>query len=136
MFSSSVIDPSQITDPRQALLCARLYLRGAKRLFHGGSVKRGTAALYDSVLFGMYYYIVYIVRHEGCADVDRSDAAAVFHLLARVGIFEDQHTFNRLSLAVEHILWQGSDSFHANAILAEVEDMLRKLGVMKIQKTQ
>jgi len=133
MFSSSVLDPSQLTDPRQALLCARLHLRGAKRLFHRGSIKRGTAALYDSVLFGMYYYIA---SHEGCADVDRNDAAAVFQLLARVGIFEDQHTFNRLSLAVEHILWQGSDSFHANAILAEVEDMLRKLGVMKIQKTQ
>jgi hypothetical protein len=129
----NVILPTPITDAREALLCARLNLRGAKRLLQKGAVSRGVSALYDSVLFGMMYYVA---QYEGCAGVDLGDATAVFHLLTRAGVFEDRQAFHRLSLTVERFLWQGSDTFDANAILIEVEDMLRKLGVTKIQKTQ
>jgi hypothetical protein len=79
--------------------------------------------------------IYYVARREGCARVDLGDATAVFHSLTRAGVFEDGQVFHRLSLTVERFLWQGSDSFDANVILVEVEDMLGKLGVMKIQKT-
>ena len=121
------INPSQETEAREALLCARLNLRGAKRLLQKGSLRRGISALYDSVLFGMHYYVA---RHESCADVDLRDATGLFHWLTRAGVFEDQHAFNRLSLTVERSLWQGADSVDANAILLEVGEMLRKLGVM------
>jgi hypothetical protein len=76
----------------------------------------------------MHYYVA---LHEGCTDVDLGDAAGVFQLLARVGVFEDQHAFNRLSLTIERALWQGSDSFDVNALLLEAEDMLAKLGVTR-----
>jgi hypothetical protein len=129
----NVILPTLITDARQALLCAQLNLRGARRLLQKGVVRRGVSALYDSVLFGMMYYVA---RHEGCAGMDLGDATAIFHLLTRAGVFEDRKAFHRLSLTVERFLWQGSDTFVANAILVEVEDMLRRLGVLTIQKTQ
>ena len=125
-----VINPAQEMDARQALACARLNLRGAKRLLQKGSLKHGISALYDSFLFGMHYYVA---RHVDCTDVDLANAAGLFHLLAREGIFEDQHAFNRLSLSVERALWQGSDRFDAYAILMEVEEMLTKLGVMALQ---
>jgi hypothetical protein len=123
---------TQVTSVREALLCARLNLRGAKRLLQRGTHRRGISALYDSVLFGMHYYVA---RHEGCADVDLADAAGIFQLLARVGVFEDQHAFNRLSLTVERALWQGSDSFDVNALLLEAEEMLAKLGVTAFTRT-
>ena len=126
------IDMTKMTDVRSALLCARLNLHGAKRHFQKGSFQRCISALYDSVLFGMIYYVA---RQEDRPDVDLGDAAGLFHLLTRRGVFEDQHAFNRLSLTVERLLWQGSDSFQANLILVEVEEMLRKLGVITFDKT-
>ena len=129
----NVILPSPITDARQALLCARLNLRGARRLLQKGSLRRGVAALYDSVLFGMMYYVA---GHEGCTGVDLGDATAVFQLLTHAGVFEDGQAFHRLSLSVERFLWHGPDTFDADATLVEVENMLGRLGVMKIQKAQ
>jgi len=127
-----VFNPAQGMDARQALACARLNLRGAKRLLQKGSLKRGISALYDSVLFGMHYYVS---RHADCKDVDLGNAAGLFHLLTQEGIFEDQHAFNRLSLSVERALWQGSDYPDANAILLEVEEMLAKLNVLAFPKS-
>jgi hypothetical protein len=132
MSYQNVIIPTPIIDARQALFCARLNLHSARRLLQKGIVRRGVSALYDAVLFGMMYYVV---RHEGCAGVGLEDATAVFHLLTRAGVFEDGQAFHRLSLTVERFLWQGPETFDPNEILVEVEDMLRKLGVMKIQKT-
>jgi len=126
-----VISMNHGTDARRALLCAHLNLRGAKRLLRTGSLRRGISALYDSVLFGMHYYVA---QHEGCAAVDLADAAGVFQVLARVGVFEDHHAFNRLSLTVERALWQGSDSFDVNTLLLETEQMLAKLGVIAFEK--
>jgi hypothetical protein len=118
----------QDMDAREALLCARLNLRGAKRLLQKGSLKPGVTALYDSVLFGMHYSIA---CRPDFAKVDLGDAAGVFHLLAREGVFEDPHAFNRLSLAVERVLWQGSDCMDINEIPLDVEVMLKRLGVTK-----
>ena len=133
MLSYNEIDPTRLTDVRSALLCARMNLHGAKRLLQNGSFRRGISALYDSLLFGMHYYVA---RHKGCADVDLGDAAGLFHVLTRAGVFEDPLAFNRLSLTVERLLWQGSDAFDANVILLEVEEMLAKLGVLKIPKSK
>jgi hypothetical protein len=125
------IDPTQVMDARAALLCARLNLRGARRLLRKGSFSRGISALYDSVLFGMNYYIT---RHDDCATLDLVDATGLFQALARTGIFDDHHAFNRLSLSVERALWQGSVSSDAEAILRDVEEMLTKLGVVPFNK--
>ena len=132
MFSYDANYPLQEPDAREALVCARLNLRGAKRLLQKGSFQRGISALYDSLLFGMHYYVA---RHKSCADVDLTDAVELFHTLSRAGVFEDQLAFNRLSLTIERFLWQGPDSFDANPILIEVEEMLRKLGVISLQKS-
>src|SRR5215211_757817 len=133
MFIYESIQPIQSTEAREALLCARLNLRGAKRHIQMGSFRRGISALYDSVLFGMIYHVA---RQERRPDVHLSDAAGLFHWLMRLGVFEDQHAFNRLSLTVERLLWHGSDSFEANAILVEVEEMLGRLGVVPFQKSR
>jgi len=127
----NMIIPTTTRSTREAFLCARLNLRGARRLLEKGSLRRGISTLYASVLFGMMYHVA---RHEDCVDVVLGDATAVFHLLARAGVFEDGQAFYRLSLTVERFLWQGSDALDANGILVEVEDMLRKLGVIEIQK--
>ena len=123
---------TQERNTREALLCARLNLRGARRLLHKGAQRRGIAALYDSVLFGMQYYVT---RHDDCADIDIADATGLFHLLTRLGIFEDPLAFNRLSLTVELALWQEAVSLDTHAILEEVEEILTRLGVMTFQKS-
>ena len=119
-------------DALQALRCAQLHLCNAKHLLQKGQSKRGITALYDSILFGMHYYVAH---HQDCTDGDLADATGLFHLLSRQGIFDDEHAFNRLSLRVERILWQGSDCFDANEILVEVEEMLAKLGVARLSKS-
>lgn len=92
--------------------------------------------LYDAVFFGMRDYIA---KHEDCApfvaDADPWDAAALYHALARAGVFDDPLTFNRFSLIVERSLWHGSFSFDADSTLAEVETMLAKLGVLPFTKS-
>ena len=132
MLYSDVNRPPHELDARQALLCARLNLRGAKYLLKKGSQKRGMAALYDSVLFGMHYYLT---RHGDCSDVDLRDSANAFYLLTLEGVFEDPQTFNRLSLTIERALWQGVESSKANLILVDVEKILAKLGVMTVQSS-
>ena len=131
MLPYKLTDTARIKDARTALVCARLYLRGGKRRLQAGYSASGIAALYDAVLFGMRYYVA---QHRHCepwvADTDPWDAPGLFHALARAGVFEDPLTLNRFSLMVERALWQESFSIDVDSALAEVETMLRKLGIL------
>jgi hypothetical protein len=114
-----------------ALMNARQFLRRGKRRLQNRLSAKAMVALYDSVLYGMRYYVA---RHNHCAssvyDADLWDAVALYHALTRAGVFDDPLTFNRFSRVVERALWQGSFSFDARAILAEAESMLTQLGVI------
>ena len=136
MLRYKVTDTTKIMDARTALICARLYLRGGKRRLQAGYSRAGIAALYDAVLFGMRYYIA---RHKRCEsfveNTDPWDAPGLFHALARAGIFDDPLTLNRFSLMVERALWQESYSIDADSMLAEVEKMLVKLGVIPFRES-
>lgn len=133
MLPYKLTHTSKITDARTALICARLYLRGGKRRLQAGYSKAGIAALYNAVLFGMRYYVA---RHKRCESVvegtDLWDAPDLFHALARAGVFEDPLILNRFSLIVERALWQESFSLDVDSALAEVEKILRKLGVIPL----
>ena len=124
---------TETTEAKAALVCARLHLRNGKRRLQKGLTAAGMTALYDAVLFGMSYYIA---RHKRCAvlveNIDPLDAARLFYILARTGVFEDPLTFNRFSLSVERMLWQPPVSSDTAEILAEVETMLARLGVIAI----
>jgi len=126
-----LLNAAKKTDAHTALLCARLNLRGGKRRLQKGLTVAGVVALYDSILFGMRYYIA---KHKSCAlfleYIDLSDAVSLFHALTRAGVFDDPYAFNRLSLIMERALWQRSLSFDIDAILEEIEKMLTKLGVI------
>src|SRR5919198_1532947 len=129
MLDNSVIDLTRITDARAALICARLHLRRGKRYLQKGLTTEGIAALYDSVLFGMHYYIT---KHNASSHqkINPWDAAGMVHALTRMGLFENSVTFNRFSLVVERALWQGPFSSDVYLILADVENLLMKLGVL------
>lgn len=129
MLPYKLTDTDKIKDARTALLCARLYLGGGKRRLQAGYSKAGIAALYDAVLFGMRYYIA---KHKNslAKSTDPWDAPGLFHALACTGLFEDPLTLNRFSLMVERALWRESFSFDVDSMLAEVETMLVKLGVI------
>ena len=131
-----LMDATKMTEVEAALMRARLHLRGGKRRLQKGLTTPGIAALYDSVLFGMRYYIA---KHKRCAsfveNTDLWDAVGLFHALTRAGVFDDPLTFNRFSLIVERALWQESFSFDADATLAEVEMILTKLGVMPFNES-
>ena len=136
MLYDDHIDLSKLAEARTALVCARLHLRnGKKRLAKGFSAK-AIAALYDSVCFGMLYYVA---QHKSCAiyiqNTELWDATNVFQALTRAGVFEDQHAFNRLSLLVERALWQQPAAFDAHEVVGEVEQMLTKLGVTSLKKS-
>ena len=135
MLPYKLADTAKIMYARTALICARLYLRGGKRRLQAGYSKAGIAALYDAVLFGMRYYMA---RHQGPESLTEStdawDASALFHALARAGVFEDPLTLNRFSLLVERALWQESFAIDVDSTLAEVETMLLKLGVMPLRE--
>ena len=63
MLSDRPFDSSQLIDARTELLCARLYLRAVKHRVEKGFRPHDMAAFYNSVFFGMRYYIV---KHKGC----------------------------------------------------------------------
>jgi hypothetical protein len=131
MFYENGFNITKMTDPRTALICARFNLRGGKRRLQKGITTAGVVALYDSLLFGMRYYIT---RHERCRsfleNIDLWDVMSMFEALTKAGVFEDRLSFNRFSLLVERTLWQGSFSLDPDAVLTEVEEMLTILGVM------
>jgi hypothetical protein len=131
-----LMDATGLTEAEAARKRSQLHLRGGKRRLQKGLIAAGIVALYDAVLFGMRYYIA---RHERCAplveQIDLWDATSLFHALARTGVFDNPLTFNRLSLIVERTLWQESFSFDADATLAEVEEILMKLGVMPFNES-
>ena len=135
MSDDTLIDEVKLTEARTALICARLNLRGAKRRLQRGHTVSGIAALYDSVLFGMRYYIA---THKSCApfleNIDPWDAMSVFHALRHAGVFDDPLLFNHFSWLVERICWQESFSFDIDDTLTKVETMLMKLGVMQPDK--
>ncbi|HLO16051.1 MAG TPA: hypothetical protein VK206_14560 [Anaerolineales bacterium] len=131
-----LMDATQMTEENAALRRARLHLQGGKRRLQEGLAAAGVAALYDSVLFGMRYYIT---KHKRCTsfveNIDLWDVSGLFHALTRAGIFDDPLAFNRFSLIVERALWQESFLFDPASILAEVERMLTKLGVIPFNET-
>lgn len=133
-----LMDATQMTEEDAALMRARLHLPGGRRRLSEGLNAAGIAALYDALLFGMRYYIA---RQERCEKIDIAenadlwDAVALFHTLARAGIFDDPYAFNHLSLTVERAVWEESFSFDADSTLAEVEQMLTKLGVMPFNES-
>ena len=128
------IDATKMSDARTALICARFHLRGGKRRLQKGRTAAGMVALYDSILFGMHYYLTI---HEHCASflesIEPWDAMSMFRALTRAGVFEDSLTFHRFSLIVERTLWQETFSLDAKAVVIEVEQMLATLGVMPMQ---
>lgn len=114
-----------------SLMCARLYLRDGKSYLQQGSVKAGVEALYEAILFGMHYYIA---EPGGRGNIRVSDAelwdhAALYHKLAKAGLFEDLNALNHLSQIVERALWQGSLSLDVSYVITEIETMLSRLGV-------
>jgi hypothetical protein len=136
MLQYKLTDPVRITDARTALICARLYLRGGRRLLQAGYSRAGIAALYDAVLFGMRYYIAKSkAGNLRIESTDPWDAASLFHALVHAGVFDDPHAFHRFSLMVERALWQESFSFDVDATLAEVETMLGKLDVIPFHES-
>ena len=130
MFYDDGFDLTKMTDPRTALICARFNLRGGIRRLQKGFRSAGVVALYDSLLFGMRYYITKHERNSSLENIDLWDAMSMFEALARVGVFDDPLSFNRFSLLVERALWQGSFSLDPDVVLTEVEKMLTILGVM------
>jgi hypothetical protein len=136
MLNFDPINSTKITDARSMLVCARLSLRVGKRSIQKGLATAGVTALYDAVLFGIQYYMA---RHKGCAsfvkDTEFWDAASLFHALSRAGVFDDPHAFNRFSLMVERALWQGSSAFDADSTLADVETILKKLGIVPFNES-
>jgi hypothetical protein len=132
MFYEAGFNIVKMTDPRTALICARFNLRGGKRRLQNGITTSGVMALYDSLLFGMRYYITRQERNSSLENIDLWDAMSMFEALTRTGLFEDPLSFNRFSLLVERALWQGSFALDPEAVLAEVEKMLTILGVMPL----
>lgn len=136
MLNLESMDNTQMTNARSMFVCARLSLRDGKRNIQNGSSAAGVAALYDAVLFGMRYYIS---KHKRCAsfveNTDLWDATSLFHALARAGVFDDPRALNRFSLSVERALWQGSSAFDADSALAEVETILKKLGIVPFSES-
>ena len=124
---------NDVMDARTALACAHLNLRHGKRCLQKGLTTKGVAALYDSVLFGMHYYLT---QHSAFSrpHIELWDAASMFQALTRIGLFEDSRMFNRFNLIVERALWHGFFSPDKEPILAEAEGLLTALGVISSKK--
>lgn len=132
-----LIDVTKLINAEAALLCARLYLQAGKRYLQAGLLMAGITALYDAILFAMHYYMAESAycRKLTLSRDDLWDYVALYHKLAKAGIFDDPNAFNHLSLIVERTLWRGALLFDANSILAEVEKMLSQLGVMPFNES-
>ena len=131
-----LMDPTKMTEAEATLMRARLHLHGGKQRLQKGLAAPGIAALYDSILFGMRYYIAGDKRCTSLIEnTDLWDATGLFYILTRAGVFDNPSAFNRFSLLVERALWQESFSFDAKATLAEVEAILTKLGVMPFNES-
>jgi hypothetical protein len=121
------------TEKDAALTLARLHILGGKRHLEEGCLTAGLMALYDSILFGMRYYVG---THERCEkfleDTDLWDTSSLLQALTRSGVFEDPLLFNRFTLTVERSLWQQSLVLDTHDIIAEAEKILIQLGVMPL----
>jgi hypothetical protein len=131
MSSQGLINMDQISEAEAAFLRTHVHLRSGLHGGQGPTFSAGITVLYDAVLLGMRDYIA---RHKECAsfveNTDPWDAPALYHALVRAGVFDDPLCFNRFSLIVERVLWQGSLSSDVEPALAEAETMLAKLGIL------
>lgn len=124
-----LLDPDE---SQSALLSARQSFLDARHLLQAGSIRTGMFALYDSLLFAMYQYVL---RHENNLTIDLCDGTGLFHRLVVAGLFEDSSAFDRLSWTIERALWQSPHTFDPKEILEEVETMHSKLGVLPFQES-
>ena len=135
MSSHGLMNIDQLSEADAAFMRASVHWRSGLHAGQEPTLGAGITALYDAILLGMRDYIA---RHEDCAsfveNTDPWDAPALYHALVRAGVFDDPLRFNRFSLIVERVLWQGSAAFDDARVLEEAEKMLTKLGIIPFDR--
>ena len=112
---------------------ARLHLRGAKRRLRQGKTSAGIATLYDALDGAMLWYIASPERRARLSiepDDDLNDDRMLYRILVRSGVLDGSFDFDAFDRITEQALRDELGDYDASSLLAELEAVMARLGVM------
>ena len=136
---AGLIEPSMPRD-EEALLRAKLHVRGGRKRLSKGDNADAVAALYDAFISAMWRFVVSpdlwkeLVIH---GTDDLSDDLTLFHVMKRSGAITssfDEDDFMKFATMLDQALDGQAVSFDNAAFLKKYEAVMKELGVLPIKQ--
>jgi hypothetical protein len=112
---------------------ARLHIRGGKRRLRQGKIAEGIVTLYDALEGAMSYYVSDPANRamlpDGAGDI-RNNERALYEALVRSGVLDGGFDFDAFDRIVETALRQALPGYDYRELLAGLEAVMTRLGVM------
>lgn len=127
-----LLDESSMDEADEALMRARLHIRGGRRRLAQGKGAAGVSALYDALLAGIRWFILShretvpfsLVKME-----DMDDEKSLFDVLEREELISRKDVSYLIDL-IEKALGNEAIEVDQELIVAELDDVMTRLGVM------
>ena len=138
MPHAGLMDEKELGPELGPLQRARLHIRGGRRRLRQGKTAAAIATLYDALDAAMLWYFaspqraakLRIERGE-----DLNDDRTMFRILVRSGVLDGSFDFDDFDRLMERALEEELPGYDARAVLAGLEDVMTRLGVMPFDET-
>ena len=129
------------TMPREqaALLRAKLHIRCGMRRMREGKTAAGLTTIYDAVLSGMRWRILTTPLKErlGSDVAERlENERVVVSLMRKAGILDGSFDWEQFQNLVDRTLMEETVAVDAETLLAAVERLMTRLGVMPFDESE
>jgi len=134
-----LMDEKNMPPTEAALLRARLHIRGGVRRIRQGKTAVGLATLYDAVLSGMRWRILSSPLKDGFGNdiaEQLENERVVVALMRKAGVLDGAFDWSRFQELVDRALGEENVVVDRERLLAEVERLMTRLGVMPFDESE
>ena len=135
-----LMDETKMSREAAALLRARLHLRCGRRRVREGKNAAGLATLYDALLSAMRWYILTTPSLREALGRDLveqlENERVIVALLRRAGMLDGSFDWERFQDAVDRALMEEKTEIDQEHLLAGVEALMTRLGVMPFDENE
>lgn len=133
-----LIDEYKMPPHEAALMRARLHIRSGMRRLRQGMLKEGLFTLYDSLYFGMRFYILSPDnrgRFDDAAGIQRTEEMALYDMLRQAGVVDDSFDFESFFSLMEKLIDGVDVEINSTEALRGYDKIMTQLGVMPFDES-
>lgn len=133
-----LMDEYKMQPHEAALMRARLHIRSGMRRLRQGMLKEGLLTLYDSLYFGMRFYILSPDnkdRFAGADGIQRTEEMALYKMLRHAGVVDGSFDFESFFVLVEKLIDGADDEINTAEALKGYDKIMTQLGIMPFDES-